>query len=116
MTLLHRKPPGPSDVKDFRARERFDQDTYSLLSLAGSVSVDVANIAAGAIASFTIPVKGARADQKQAVSLAAPSAIEAGLAWSGFVSAADVVTVRLHNTTGGGINPAPATWGARVLP
>ena len=99
MGILHRKPPGPSDEKDFRARERFDQDTFSILRLAGTVQINVANITAGSIATFTIPVMGAKADEQQAVALAPPSAIEAGLTWSGFVSADDEVTVRLHNTT-----------------
>ena len=116
MGILHRKPPGPSEEKDFRARERFDQDTYHLLRLAGTVQIDVPNITAGSIATFTIPVMGAKADEQQAVVLAPPSAIEAGLMWTGFVSADDVVTVRLHNTTGGGVNPADALWGARVFP
>jgi len=116
MGLIHRKPPSVSEINDFRAREIFDEHTYQCLRLVGSTTVDVASIAAGAIATFTITVKGAKADEEHAVALAPPSAIEAGLVWSGFVSADDTVTVRLHNTTGGAVNPASATWGARVFP
>lgn len=116
MGLIHRRPPGANDAKDFRARERFDDDTYRTLALVGSVTVDLANITAGTVATFTIPVNGALANAQQTVALAPPSAIEAGLVWCGVVSANDVVTVRVHNTTGGGINPASAIWGARVFP
>jgi hypothetical protein len=116
MGLIHRKPPSISEKDEFRAREYFDNDTYNTLRLVGSATVDVASISAGAIATFTITVKGAKADEEHAVALAPPSAIEAGLMWSGFVSADDTVTVRLHNTTGGAVNPASATWGCRVFP
>jgi len=44
----------------------------------------------------------------------APAAIEAGLTWSGFVSAADTVKVRVHNNTGGAVDPASASWTVSV--
>lgn len=116
MGFIHRKPPSASEVQDFRAKERFDDDTHRLLSLVGSVTVDMGSISAGAIATFTITVNGALVDTQHAVCLAPPSAIEAGLVWCGFVSADDTVTVRVHNTTGGNINPASGVWGCRVLP
>jgi hypothetical protein len=116
MGLVHRKPPSASEVHDFRARERFDDDTHRFLSLVGTTTVDMGSISAGAITTFTITVNGALADQQHAVCLAAPSAIEAGLVWCGFVSADDTVTVRVHNTTGSPINPASGDWGCRVLP
>jgi hypothetical protein len=37
-------------------------------------------------------------------------AAHAGLAWSGYVSAANTVTVRLCNVTGSPIDPASASW------
>ena len=116
MALVHRKPPSASEAQDFRAKERFDEDTYHCLKLVGTVTTDIGSISAGAIATFTIPVMGAKIGFAQQVFLAAPSTIEAGLTWCGFVSAADVVTVRVHNTTGSPINPASGLWGARVLP
>lgn len=114
--LIHRRPPGPADIQDFRARERFDEDTFRCLSLVGKVQVNVGNITAGTVATFTIPVNGAVADQQQTVVVTPPSAIESDLVWCGYVSADDEVTVRLYNPTGGGINPADALWGARVFP
>lgn len=116
MAYIHRKPPGPSEEKDFRAKERFDEDTYRCLKMVGTVTTDIGSISAGAIATFTIPVNGAKVDAQHQVALSPPSTIDSGLTWSGFVSADDVVTVRVHNTTGGAINPASATWGARVFP
>jgi hypothetical protein len=116
MGLIHRKPPSASEVHDFRARERFDQETHDALRLVGSVTVDMGSISAGAITTFTITVNGALADEQNAVCLAPPSAIESGLVWCGFVSADDTVTVRVHNTTGSPVNPAEGVWGCRVFP
>ena len=116
MALIHRKPPGPSESQDFRAKERFDEDTYWCLKMVGTVTTDIGSISAGAIATFTIAVNGAKTASRHQVALSPPPTIEAGLTWCGFVSADDVVTVRVHNTTGGAIDPAEATWGARVFP
>ena len=76
-------------------------------------TLDFPSIAAGAIATLTVSVPGAQAGQP--VALGPPAAIEAGLMWSGFVSAASTVTVRLHNTTASAMDPASATWDVRVL-
>lgn len=80
---------------------------------AGSATVDLGSIAAGAIATFTITVTGAAAGDT--VYVGPPSTIEEGLTWCAFVSAADTVTVRVHNTTAGAIDPASATWKAKVV-
>jgi hypothetical protein len=37
-----------------------------------------------------------------------------GMFASGFVTAADTVTIRIHNGSGGSVNPASATWRATV--
>lgn len=116
MALIHRKPPSVSEKDDFRAREHFDEQTYQCLRLVGTVTVDVGSIAAGAVATFTITVAGAKTGQGHTVALAPPSGIEAGLVWCGLVSAEDTVTVRVHNTTGAPIDPASAEWGCRVFP
>jgi hypothetical protein len=110
-----RRPPGPADEKNPRGQEYFNHEVYRTLALVGTATVDVGSISAGAIATFTITVSGALADMQQTVQLAPPSAIESGLVWCGFVSADDTVTVRIHNTTGGAVNPVSATWGARVM-
>lgn len=116
MAIPLRKPPGVEDDKNFRALEAFHHELYQHLKLVGTTTVDVGSISAGAVATFTITVTGCKADQQQSVHLAPPSAIESGLVWVGFVSADGVVTVRLLNTTGSPIDPAEATWGARVQP
>src|SRR3989339_748714 len=62
----------------------------------------------------TISVTGAEVGD--VVLLGAPSAIEAGLIPTAFVSDADTVTVRLCNVTAGGIAPsALTTWRVTVL-
>jgi hypothetical protein len=116
MALIHRKPPGPAESKDFRAQERFDEDTFRCLHLVGTVTVNIASINGGAVGTFTIPVIGAKVASQHQVALSAPATINAGLVWCGFVSADDEVTVRVHNTTAGAINPDEAVWGARVFP
>lgn len=67
MALRLVAPPGVSDNKNFRAREAYDQAIEGQLKLVGSVTVDVASIAAGAIGTFTISVVGARADMGMTV-------------------------------------------------
>ena len=81
--------------------------------LTGTAALDFASIAAGSEAELTLTVTGAA--NGDAVYLGAPSAIEAGVGWSGYVSAADTVTVRLRNDTAGAIDPASATWRAAVI-
>jgi hypothetical protein len=91
------------------------EEVHRHLNLVGSATVDVGNITAGTIQTFTITVTGATPDEGMAVALAAPSAIESGIMWSAFVSAADTVTVRLMAHTTGDVNPASATWSCRVF-
>jgi hypothetical protein len=50
-----------------------------------------------------------------AVFLGAPSGLETDLTFSGYVSATNTITVRLHNASGGSIDPASATWRATVI-
>jgi hypothetical protein len=84
------------------------------IGLSATDTLDFPNILAGAIASLTVTVTGAVVGDT--VALGAPDSIEAGLMWSGYVSAANTVTIRLHNTTGIAVNPAPATWKASIIP
>lgn len=81
--------------------------------LTATATLDFPSISAGAVAVLTITVTGAIAGDF--VTLAPPAALAAGLMFAGFVSAANTVTVRLHNTTGGAIDPASAVWGALVI-
>ncbi len=79
---------------------------------AVQATLDFSSISAGAIGTSTISVDGSVGGDL--VVLGPPSSIEAGLMWSGFVSADDTVTIRLHNTTGSPIDPASATWSVQV--
>ena len=111
-----RPSPGVSEADDARAKEYFENDVEKFLSMVGSTTVDVANILAGAIGSFTVTVTGARPDMQQTVQVGLPSAINTGLIIWGNVTADDTVTVYLYNRTGGAIDPASATYGVRVMP
>ncbi|GAA0403043.1 hypothetical protein GCM10009530_63780 [Microbispora corallina] len=82
-------------------------------ALQGSAALDFPSIAAGAVATLSITVTGAAVGDRVAV--AAPSTVNAGLMWCAHVSAADTVTIRLLNTTGGAIDPASATWKVSVF-
>jgi hypothetical protein len=81
--------------------------------LTGSGTLDFPSIAAGDTDELTITVTGASVGD--AVSLGPPAALESGLVAMGYVSASNTVTVRVHNTTAGAIDPASATWKASVI-
>lgn len=79
--------------------------------LTGSKTHDFASVADGAKASTTVTVTGAAlGDFVVAVSLGVS---QAGVLLTGYVSAADTVTVDLHNETGGAVDLASTTL--RVL-
>ncbi|GII87066.1 hypothetical protein Ssi03_50560 [Sphaerisporangium siamense] len=81
--------------------------------LTATATLDFASISAGAIGTHTVTVTGAAAGDK--VALGPPAAIEAGLIWCAYVSAANTVTIRLLNTTGGAVDPASASWKVAVF-
>lgn len=110
MTIQLREPPASNDRDDIR----FMQQLYDFFRLVGTRTIDLGSIAAGAVSTFTITVTGAKSGENQTVQIAAPAALDAGLVWCGNVTAADTVTVRVHNTTGAPIDPASAVWAARV--
>ncbi len=111
-----RKPPSPSDYADPRAREYFDADVHDQLRMANTATVDLPNLTAGATTTFTIPVKGALADEAQTVVYGLPSGWNSGLQVTAWVSANDVVTIAVHNTTGGAINMGSGLYSVRVQP
>lgn len=84
------------------------------VGLSNFSSLDFPSIAAGGTEELTIVVVGAVAGDT--VALGPPDTIEAGLMWSGYVSALDTVTIRLHNTTAAPIDPASASWKASIIP
>lgn len=81
-------------------------------TIQATQTLDFPSIPAQTIQALTMTVTGAATGDS--VSLAAPSTLEAGLVASGFVSAANTVTVRVANITAGAVNPASATWRATV--
>lgn len=82
------------------------------LFISASASLSFGSIASNGVGTLTLSVTGAVTGKP--VILGAPSAIEAGLTWSGYVSAPDTVTVRVHNGSGGSVAPATATWTVMV--
>lgn len=90
---------------------------YARVPLHASATLNFPSIGAANTADadqeLTIPVTGAVAGN--GVVLGPPAALEAGLSATGYVSAADTVTVRLANHTNAAIDPASATWHAFVM-
>jgi len=107
---------GQEVATDKRQLAQWREQLYRMFNYVGSVTGSPGLIAAGAVGTLTVSVIGCFADQNQTVDIGAPSAIDAGLVWSGFVSANDVVTIRILNGTAGGITPASLTWCVRVFP
>jgi hypothetical protein len=81
--------------------------------LTAVASLNFGSIAQDNDAELTITVTGAASGDMCNVTPA--SGIEADLAWCGFVSAADTVTVRLINNSAGSIDPAARNWRATVI-
>lgn len=80
--------------------------------LTGSKTHDFADVADGAKATTTVTVTGAAlGDFVVAVSVGVD---QAGVLLTGYVSAANTVTVDLHNETGGAVNLASTTLRALV--
>jgi hypothetical protein len=80
---------------------------------AVTANLDFDSTAANAISTQTVTVPGALPGD--AVILGPPAGIEAGFLWAGFVSAADIVTIRLAKITSGTVDPAAANWTVRVI-
>ncbi|WP_034257845.1 hypothetical protein [Altibacter lentus] len=81
--------------------------------LSNSASLNFPVIAAGNSSDLTITVPGASVGD---VCMIAPNgAIETGLSWNGFVSAANTVTVRVFNIRSTSVDPAARSWRVNVL-
>lgn len=81
--------------------------------LQGSATYDTASLADGAGATTTVTVTGAALGDFVLVSLGVDVA---GISVTGYVSAADTVSVRIQNESGGTLDLASTTVRARVLP
>lgn len=68
------------------------------------LTTDIASISAGATVSATVECLTARAGQ--GVTVSPPATFNSGLTITAFVSANDMLTYRITNTTGGSIDPA----------
>lgn len=81
--------------------------------LSGSATYDTASLADGAGATTTVTVTGAALGDFVLVSLGVDLQ---GITVTGYVSAADTVSVRIQNESGGTIDLASTTIRARVIP
>lgn len=81
--------------------------------LKASATLTFTSIAAGTTQSQTVACTGAVVGN--AVAVGAPAAIATGFVWSGYVSATDVVTVRVANVTSGALTPAALVWNVSVV-
>ena len=81
-------------------------------SLTETTTLNFPEIAAQTAAELTVTITGAAVDD---IAIASPyTSIEAGLIWSCYVSAANIVTVRLANPTASPIDPINADWRVAV--
>ena len=78
--------------------------------VTNTAALDFPSLGQGSCSELTITVTGAATGDD--VSLGPPATIEAGFGWSGFVSSANTVTVRLCKHTTSATDPASATWRA----
>ena len=74
------------------------------------VDLNFGTVAANSVATQTVTVTGVVTDNTWMATATPISTLPAGLVWSAFVSAADVVTVRVANPTGAGIVDAARGW------
>ena len=90
----------------------FQDEISSTASLVGTATLDFPSIAPAASADLTIAIPGA--ELGDVVSLGLPASIAAGLVFTEFVSAANIVTARATNVTAVAIDMAPALFRAQV--
>ncbi len=111
--VLRDKVPNTVDtVVEDNSAGLWDIDTRNG-RMQGSTTTNIGLLNPGDFFEFSIATPGALPGD--GVALSPPAAIEAGLLWTAYVSAADTVTVRLHNASGAGVDPANATWKVKAL-
>lgn len=81
--------------------------------LTSTAALNFPSVGSNGMAELTMTVTGAAA--LDTVIMGAPAAFESGFTFVGFVSAANTVTVRIHNNNGGSVDPVSATWRATVI-
>lgn len=81
--------------------------------LSATATLDFPSIASNDTHSLTMTVTGAIAGN--AVFIGVPAALDANLIWQASVTAADTVTIRMHNASGASVDPASGTYRATVF-
>jgi hypothetical protein len=81
--------------------------------LSATATLDFPSISSNHTETLTITVTGAVAGDS--VFLGVPAGLDAGLIFCASVTAANTVTVRMHNSSGGSIDPASGTFRATVI-
>lgn len=81
--------------------------------ITATATLDFPSIAAGATAELTMSVNFATVGD--VVSANPSTTLESGLIWCAYISASNTVTIRIHNTTAGAIDPASRTWRATII-
>jgi hypothetical protein len=106
--------PSGDAVFDALATVEADAQAYTdAKTITNTASLNFPSVGAFLAADLTITVTGAATGDS--VALGPPSGINAGFLWSGYVSAANTVTVRVYNLTGVAIDPPAQTWRATVF-
>lgn len=90
----------------------FDDVVPSITGLVWSGSLDFPSIATAASANLTATITGA--ELGDLVSIGLPANNSAGVVYQGYVSAANVVTIRATNITLAAIDPATGVFRIRV--
>jgi hypothetical protein len=81
--------------------------------LSATATLDFPSISSNGTETLTMTVTGAIAGDS--VFLGVPATLDAGLIFCASVTAADTVTVRLHNSSGSSVDPASGTFRATVI-
>ena len=116
-TPVERLTPNSGEAQeDQRQLGLWREKLYQILSLGGSTTYAAGAIGATSFVTFTITVTGCYADKEQSVMVGPPAEINAGLLWNAVITANNVVTIRVYNTTAGPITPASSVWAVRVMP
>ena len=81
--------------------------------LSATATLDFPSISGNDTHTLTMTVTGAVTGN--AVFIGVPAALDANLIWCASVTAADTVTIRMHNASGSSVDPASGTYRATVF-
>jgi len=81
--------------------------------VSATATLDFPSVSSNSYEDLTMTVTGATVGAS--VFLGAPDTFESNLTFCGWVTAVDTVTIRIHNGSGGAIDPASNTWRATVF-